>query len=114
MGLAELIWISATGRPCASVALQCTNGAGGTKVAQTYFDDPALDRLVAVTVSLAAEVQVLRDRQRALEAVLERHGIPVAAQIERWEPDEAQRRELEAEDDLYVRAVLGPLAAEER
>ncbi len=83
-------------------------------MAQTFFDDPAIDRLVAVTVALAAEVQVLRDRQRALEAVLERHGIAVAAEIERWEPDEAQRREIEHDDDLYVRAVFGPLAAEER
>lgn len=81
---------------------------------QTFFDDPALDRLVAMTVALAAEVQVLRDRQRALEAVLERHGIPAREEIEGWEPNETQQREFEAEDDLYVRAVLGPLAAEQR
>lgn len=83
-------------------------------MAQTFFDDPALDRLVAVTVSLAAEVQVLRDRQRALESVLRRHGIDAATEIERWEPDEAERREIDAADDLFVRAVLGPLAAEPR
>ncbi|MCS6947181.1 MAG: hypothetical protein NZM12_06170 [Steroidobacteraceae bacterium] len=78
----------------------------------TYFDPPALDRLVAVTVALAAEVQVLRDRQRALEGALKRRGIDLSADIERWEPDEQERVELETERERFVRAVLGPLAEE--
>jgi hypothetical protein len=83
-------------------------------MAQNYFDDPALDRLVTTTLQLAAEVQVLRDRQRALEGVLKRRGLDLAAEIEAWEPEPSERAEHDAEQDRYVRAVLGPLAAEAR
>ena len=41
---------------------------------QTFFADPAIDRLLAVTMTLAAEVQMLRDRVRVLEA--DRAGEP--------------------------------------
>ena len=34
---------------------------------QTFFEDPAIDRLMGVTMALAAEVYVLRERLRALE-----------------------------------------------
>lgn len=34
---------------------------------QTFFADPALDRLLGVTMALAAEVYVLRNRLQALE-----------------------------------------------
>ena len=34
---------------------------------QTFFQDPAIDRLMAVTMALAAEVYVLRERLRLLE-----------------------------------------------
>ena len=34
---------------------------------QTFFEDPAIDRLMGVTMALAAEVYILRERLRALE-----------------------------------------------
>lgn len=34
---------------------------------QTFFADPAIDRLMGVTIALAAEVYALRERLRALE-----------------------------------------------
>lgn len=83
-------------------------------MAQNFFTDPALDRLVAVTLSLAAELQVLRDRQRALEGVLRRRGLDLAAEIEAWEPEETERADIEAERDIFVRQVLEPFAAEPR
>lgn len=81
---------------------------------QTFFSDPAIDRLVNVTLSLAAEVQVLRDRQRALESLLRRSGIVATEQIEGWQPEDAERLAADAEKDLFVRNVLGPLAEELR
>lgn len=83
-------------------------------MAQTYFDDPAIDRLVAVTLALAAELHVLSDRQRALEGVLRRRGLDLAADIEAWEPDPAERDAIDADRDRYVRALLEPMAAEAR
>lgn len=35
---------------------------------QTFFQDPVLDRLMGVTMALAAEVHVLRERVSELEA----------------------------------------------
>jgi hypothetical protein len=81
---------------------------------QTFFNDPAIDRLVNVALALAAEVQILRDRQRAMESLLRRHGVVAPEQIEGWEPDEAERAAANAERDLFVRNVLGPLAEELR
>lgn len=83
-------------------------------MSQNFFADPALDRLVTVTLSLAAELQVLRDRQRALEGVLRRRGLDLAAEIEAWEPDPAEQADIDTERDVFVRQVLEPLAAEPR
>ena len=47
--------------------------APGTE--QTFFDDPAIDRVLGVVLALATEVYVQRDRQRALERELERRGL---------------------------------------
>ena len=77
---------------------------------QTFFSDPAIDRLVNVTLSLAAEVQILRDRQRALESLLRRSGIVSPEQIEGWQPEYPERIAADTEKDLFVRNVLGPLA----
>jgi hypothetical protein len=79
---------------------------------QTFFNDPALDRLVSVTVALAAEVQILRDRQQALEGVLRRQGLVSDQDIETWRPDGHDQATIEAEANRFVQAVLGPLAAD--
>ena len=65
---------------------------------QTFFADPALDRLLAVTLTLAAEVQILRDRVRALEA--DRAGEEMKTL-----PDEASR---------FVNHLLTPLLGEQQ
>ena len=44
------------------------------KSEQTFFDDPAIDRVLGVTMALATEVYVLRDRLRAVERQLEQAG----------------------------------------
>jgi hypothetical protein len=79
---------------------------------QKFFNDPALDRLVATTIALAAEVRVLRDRQQALEGVLARQGLVAPADIEGWQPDAAGQAAIDAEAERFVRSVLGPLGAD--
>jgi hypothetical protein len=44
---------------------------------QSFFDDPAIDRVMAVTLALAAEVFVLRSRMRDLESALTQAGVPI-------------------------------------
>ena len=46
---------------------------------QTFFADPAIDRLMGVTMALAAEVYLLRSRVRTLERALCAAGHDVAA-----------------------------------
>ena len=41
---------------------------------QTFFDDPAVDRVLGVAMALATEVYVLRDRLRNLEQQLAQSG----------------------------------------
>lgn len=62
---------------------------------QTFFADPAIDRLFAVTMTLAAEVHVLRSRVRELESRL---GLASEALT----PDE--------DADAFAARLLAPLA----
>jgi len=41
---------------------------------QTFFEDPALDRMFGVVMALATEVYVLKDRLAALEQALDAAG----------------------------------------
>ncbi len=66
---------------------------------QTFFTDPAIDRLLGVTMALAAEVYVLRDRLHAIEA---RTGALAATQPT---PD--------ADAAAFVARLFAPLAGEQ-
>ena len=57
---------------------------------QTFFTDPALDRAVAMIMTLAAELHVVKDRLRALEVML----------------DATERARLETERTAYVRELM--------
>ena len=78
---------------------------------QTFFSDPAIDRLMAATVSLAAELHVTRDRNRALEALLIEAGVVTKEAIEAWQPTAEEQEVADAERDLLVRNIFGGLTA---
>jgi hypothetical protein len=66
------------------------------KPEQTFFDDPAIDRLLAMVMTLAAELHVTRDRLACLEMLLE-SGEPVTREaLDRFQPSETQKETLEA------------------
>jgi len=67
---------------------------------QTFFADPAVDRLMGVTMALAAEVYVLRSRLLALEA-----------QAARGAPDTESPDEDAA---AFVRRLCEPLLGEQQ
>jgi len=56
--------------------------------ANPVYLDPILDQVLRVFVALAAEVYVLRDRQRILEELLEARGVVWRKEIERYVPDD--------------------------
>lgn len=58
-----------------------------------FYEDPAIDQLMAITVALTAELYVAFERLDTLERLLEQHGLPVKAGIEAYQPDEAVEAE---------------------
>ena len=53
------------------------------------FEDPAMDTLLGIVVSLGNEVYVLRDRLRTIEKMLEAKGTISRADVEAYKPTRA-------------------------
>lgn len=68
-----------------------------------FFDDPNVDRVVAMVMGLAGEVAVMRDRLDTLERLLERSGGLQRAEIEHYRPD----AQVVAERTAWREAFLG-------
>jgi len=75
----------------------------------TYFQDPAVDRVMQVTLALMAEVWVLRDRVRALEEQLEANGSVNRSALDQPPSDPDIRAARARERDEFVASVLGTL-----
>src|SRR5690554_423416 len=73
---------------------------------QIFFEDPALDRVMAVLLELATEHYVLHDRVRALEELLVRQGVATAEALSAPPADEAAAHRDAAE---FAAALLRPL-----
>ncbi|MBM4197665.1 MAG: hypothetical protein FJ197_11345 [Gammaproteobacteria bacterium] len=70
------------------------------------FQDPALDKLLGIAVSLAGEVSVLRDRVDTLERLIEKSGLFTRKEIESFEPGADARTERAADRIAYIERVL--------
>jgi hypothetical protein len=73
---------------------------------QTFFADPALDRAVAMIMTLAAELHVVKDRLRALEVILTRCQVLEDGVLDSYVPDAAERARVDAERTAYVRELM--------
>ncbi|MEQ8708331.1 MAG: hypothetical protein RIC36_05015 [Rhodospirillales bacterium] len=80
---------------------------------QTFFDDPAIDRLMGVVMALATEVYVLRDRLGALEADLDSKGVVRREELGA-EPSESQRAQSAADRDAFVEHLLSNLLGQQQ
>lgn len=76
---------------------------------QTYFPDPAVDRVMGVVFNLAAELQVLRDRVRVLEHLLEAKGVVARSAIDGFRGTVEQEAAIAADRREYVRNLLEPV-----
>ena len=79
---------------------------------QVFFKDPAMDRLMGVTMALATEVYVLRDRMRALEAHLAQHGVVDLQSLNQEVAPDALAPH-QADRDAFVAHLLSPLLGQE-
>ena len=75
-----------------------------------FFDNPAIDNLIAVTLELGAELWVQRERTRALEQLLAECGVVSAAQLEAFAPSAEQAALAKAERDAFVNRIYGAFA----
>jgi len=80
---------------------------------QVFFDDPAIDRLLAMFMTLATDHYVLRDRVRALETQLEREG-HLDGDTLRRAPSDAEHAAGAKDAADFVRELLQPLLAEQQ
>jgi hypothetical protein len=71
-----------------------------------YFDDPAIDKVLSITLALAGEVAVLHDRVDTIERLAEA-GRPISrAAVDGYQPDEQVRTERDAWRETFLSVVL--------
>jgi len=84
----------------------------GPRAEQTFFEDPAIDRVMGVVMALASEVYVLRDRVRALEAQLAESGT-IDPDALRAEPGPEEIAASAADRDAFVAHLMGNLLGQQ-
>lgn len=71
-----------------------------------FFHDPQVDKLLAVTMALAGEVSVLRERLDSIERLAEAKGLLSQQEIESYRPDAQAAEERERWRGEYIARVL--------
>ena len=75
-----------------------------------FFDNAAIDNLIAVTLELGAELWVVRDRLRVMEKLLAERGVLTPEMLEQYQPAEAELAAAREERDAFVQRVYGVFA----
>lgn len=76
------------------------------KAEQTFFEDPATDRLLAMVMTLAAELAVTKDRLATLEAVLDTSGALDRDALDRFTPSAAEKARMDADRQAFAAALM--------
>jgi hypothetical protein len=71
-----------------------------------FFDDPAVDRVLAIALAIAGEVSVLRDRVDSIERVAAAKGSFTKADVEAYEPPQDVAQEREAWRQAYLNRIF--------
>lgn len=79
---------------------------------QTFFQDPALDRVFGVVMALATEVHVTNAKLAAVQKALDQHGIRIDWDAQADEP--ALAGELAQDRQAFVQHLLDPLLGVQR
>ena len=89
--------------------MQSTDPVVGPSAEQTFFADPAMDRLLGMVFALSAEVHVLRDRLAVLEDALAKRGAIDPAALDTMVPEGALEAKIAAERAALVQHVFEAL-----
>ena len=71
-----------------------------------FFDDPAVDKLLAMLLAMTGELSVLRDRLDTIERIVEEKGLISRQDIESYEPDKNIIAERDAQREDYLKQIL--------
>jgi hypothetical protein len=96
--------MSAEDKPAAAGPVRIARTAKGER--PQNFSDPAIDKLLGMTLSLASEVSVLRDRLDAMQRLVERHGLLSPGAIDAFEPTPAERAERDRARAQFMERLL--------
>jgi hypothetical protein len=77
-----------------------------------YFDDPAIDKVLSITLALAGEVAVLHDRLDSALRLLESQRVISRPAIESFETTPEIRAERDAWRDKFLEIVLRSIQQE--
>ena len=76
-----------------------------------YYKEPIIDHLLEITLQLAAEIWVNRDRQMVMEHLLKTEGKVTPEAIEQFHPTDEFRALLESNRKEFTNRVFGCLYA---
>ncbi len=77
------------------------------KGARPYFlEDKAVERVLNITMAVAGEVAVMRERMDTIERLLEAKGILNRSEIEAFTPSDAQAEERQRWHAEYISRIL--------
>lgn len=71
-----------------------------------FFENPEVDRILAIVMAVAGEVSVLRDRLDTMERLAEQKGFVTKNEIDAYRPDEAVEEERQQWRSEYLERVL--------
>lgn len=82
-------------------------------MAKDYFlDDPIVDKVMKVVMALAREAYVTRDRLALIEKKLDEQGVVYSADLENYNPTDAEQATINQRRDEFVNSILEPLIEE--
>jgi len=71
-----------------------------------FFEDPEIDKLLAMLLALVGEVSVMRDRQDTLERLIVESGTISLDEIEQYKPSDTVLAARDERRDQYLKQIL--------
>ena len=71
-----------------------------------FFDDPAVERVLNITMAIATEVAVIRERVDTIERLLEQKDILKQSEIESFVPSEEEAEERQLWHTRYTARIM--------
>lgn len=71
-----------------------------------YFEDSETEKVLSITMALAGEVAVMRDRMDSMERLLERASVMTRAELDHYAPTAEEHADRDAWRERFLDVVL--------